>query len=60
LLSVKQKARQRTKIFAPINPTRPTEPSEPSAKPAKQPTSGQVTQTTSRLLEVKRRKRTGS
>jgi Ca-activated chloride channel family protein len=60
LLSVKQKARQRTKIFAPINPTRPAEPSEPSTKPAKQPTSGQVTQTTSRLLEVKRRKRTGS
>jgi Ca-activated chloride channel homolog len=60
LLSVKQKVRQRAKLTASVNPTRPTEPPELSPKPTKQPTSGQVTQTTSRLLEVKRRKRTGS
>lgn len=60
LLSVKQKVRQRTTATAPVNPSRSAEPSETSPKPIKQPTSGQVTQTTSRLLEVKRRKKAGS
>jgi len=60
LLSVKQKVRQRTSVATPVNPTKPAEPTETAPKPAKQPTSGQVTQTTSRLLEVKRKKRAGS
>ncbi|MGQ9462368.1 MAG: FixH family protein [Candidatus Fervidibacter sp.] len=55
LLSVKQRVRQRTTISASINPTQPAEPIQ---KPVKQtPTSGQATQTTSRLLDVKRRKK---
>jgi len=63
LLSVKQRVRQRTTIATTINPAKQSEPSEPSTKPtpAKQtPSSGQVTQTTSRLLEIKRKKRTNS
>lgn len=55
LLSVKQRVRQRTEISASINPTQPTEPAQ---KPVKHtPTSGQATRTTSRLLDVKRRKK---
>lgn len=55
LLSVKQRVRQRTTVPASINPTQPAEPIQ---KPVKQaPTSGQATQTTSRLLDVKRRKK---
>ncbi len=60
LLSVKQRVRQRTTVATTVNPAKPSEPSEPSPKPApaKQvPSSGQVTQTTSRLLEIKRKKR---
>ncbi len=63
LLSVKQRVRQRTTIATTINPAKQSEPSEPSTKPApakQAPSSGQVTQTTSRLLEIKRKKRTNS
>lgn len=60
LLSVKQRVRQRTTVATPVNPSKPAEPTETASKPVKQPTSGQVTQTTSRLLEVKRKKRAGS
>lgn len=61
LLSVKQRVRQRTTVTTTVDPTKLSEPSEPSPKPtpAKQaPSSGQVTQTTSRLLEIKRKKQT--
>ncbi|MFN3420459.1 MAG: VWA domain-containing protein [Armatimonadota bacterium] len=61
LLSVKQRVRQRTTVATTVNPTKPSGTSEPSSKPepTKQiPSSGQVVQTTSRLLEVKRKRRT--
>jgi len=63
LLSVKQRVRQRTTAAPLVNPPKSTGPSETEARPApvkQPPPSGQVTQTTSRLLEVKRRRRAGS
>ncbi len=58
LLSVKKRVRQRTPT-APSVTFRPSEPSLSSSESSRpsQPTVGQVSQTTSRLLEVKRRKK---
>lgn len=58
LLSVKKRVRQRTPTAPSVTfrPFKPSLSSSESSRPS-QPTVGQVSQTTSRLLEVKRRKK---